>query len=289
MHFSHLDVNIQGEYNATPLHYASRYIIEKKKSPYVSLAIKNEQTPIKKHNHLYQHLKLHKIHSTSSNKSLLKSAKMAFQNSKKKLQSFSSITQHKSLTNSSYEKMDTEQSDTKNSKLCRDFGHEKFHHYMYEHMQTKSKMKVVVILDELTVNEIKFIKNVDALILPAIKNFASSEIMAKSFSLRDKLNEIGLEKSISAVEYSTEFIKENNLNKKESSKYSRTQDAFQEDSILKYLLDQKPIINEKDFYDSTPLHYAVMRGNKHATEQLLAQKYINLEVIYIFYVRKFKI
>ncbi|XP_047128792.1 transient receptor potential cation channel subfamily A member 1 isoform X1 [Hydra vulgaris] len=274
------NVNIKGEYNASPLHYASRYIIENKKPQSFKPEVEKEITPSKKYN---LHFKINKLSSTS-NTSIFKSAKIAFKNSKKKLQNLSSSTQNKIVLNNSSEicsslpcssKMDVEQADKNPFKLNKDLDHGKYHCNTYEHIETKSKMKVVMIHDELTQSELVFIKNVDALILPSVKISASSEILVKSISLRDKLNEIGVEKSIHFLD---ELFKENNSNKEESKNLT-IQDTFKEDSILKYLLDQKPDINARDFYESTPLHYAVMRGNKYATELLLAQKNVNFEAI----------
>ena len=51
-----------------------------------------------------------------------------------------------------------------------------------------------------------------------------------------------------------------------------------EESILLYLLEQKANVNAKDFYGSTSLHFAAMRGNVMAVKQLLSQKGINIEV-----------
>ena len=54
---------------------------------------------------------------------------------------------------------------------------------------------------------------------------------------------------------------------------------LKEESILKYLLEQKAFVNAKDYYGSTPLHFASMRGNVVAAKHLLDVKSIDIEVI----------
>ena len=53
------------------------------------------------------------------------------------------------------------------------------------------------------------------------------------------------------------------------------------ESILKYLLQHKANVNAKDSFGSTALHYAAMRGNEMAVQQLLCQHDINIEVTYL--------
>nr|XP_047128806.1 transient receptor potential cation channel subfamily A member 1-like isoform X2 [Hydra vulgaris]XP_047128807.1 transient receptor potential cation channel subfamily A member 1-like isoform X2 [Hydra vulgaris] len=62
------------------------------------------------------------------------------------------------------------------------------------------------------------------------------------------------------------------------NKRKRRQDT-KDSSILKYLLEQQVNVNAKDMNGSTPLHYAAMRGNAIAAEMLLLQKNINIEAI----------
>jgi len=51
-----------------------------------------------------------------------------------------------------------------------------------------------------------------------------------------------------------------------------------EESILMYLLEQKANVNARDYYGSTPLHFASMRGNVVAARRLLEIKSIDIEV-----------
>ena len=140
------------------------------------------------------------------------------------------------------------------------------------HQLDNETKKAVVIVGAVSQKEMKYMKNVDALILPPVKNVTTSDGFLKSSSLKDNLNERDNKKSISIINNSAGFITDNIF--KEKLKDERDQG----DSILIYLLEQKANINAKDFNDSTPLHYAVMRGNKFATKQLLLQKHIHKEV-----------
>ncbi|XP_065649210.1 transient receptor potential cation channel subfamily A member 1 isoform X3 [Hydra vulgaris] len=57
----------------------------------------------------------------------------------------------------------------------------------------------------------------------------------------------------------------------------KLEERNQGDVILVYLLEQNSNVNAKDYHSSTPLHYAVMKGNSFATEQLLLQTNIQIE------------
>nr|XP_012563490.1 unnamed protein product [Hydra vulgaris] len=57
----------------------------------------------------------------------------------------------------------------------------------------------------------------------------------------------------------------------------KLEERNQGDLILIYLLEQNSNVNAKDYNSSTPLHYAVMKGNDFATEQLLLQTNIQIE------------
>ena len=50
------------------------------------------------------------------------------------------------------------------------------------------------------------------------------------------------------------------------------------ETMIMYLLSRKANINAQDSYDSTPLHYAVNRGNPDAVKELLADPGIDIEV-----------
>lgn len=45
-----------------------------------------------------------------------------------------------------------------------------------------------------------------------------------------------------------------------------------------YLLSQKAKVNTRDRYGSTPLHYAVAKGNPDAVKELLTDPGIDIEV-----------
>ena len=50
------------------------------------------------------------------------------------------------------------------------------------------------------------------------------------------------------------------------------------ESMIMFLLSQKAAVNARDSYGSTPLHYAVARGNPAAVSELLTQPGIDIEV-----------
>ena len=49
--------------------------------------------------------------------------------------------------------------------------------------------------------------------------------------------------------------------------------------MILYLLSKKANVNAKDSYGSTPLHYAVAKGNPDAVQELLTDPCIDIEVI----------
>ena len=50
------------------------------------------------------------------------------------------------------------------------------------------------------------------------------------------------------------------------------------ETMISYLLSRKANVNARDGYGSTPLHYAVAKGNPEAVEELLADPGIDIEV-----------
>ncbi|KAJ7378358.1 hypothetical protein OS493_023613 [Desmophyllum pertusum] len=52
---------------------------------------------------------------------------------------------------------------------------------------------------------------------------------------------------------------------------------FIAETMIMYLLSQKANVNARDGYDSTPLHYAVAKGNPDAVKELLTDPGINIE------------
>ena len=59
----------------------------------------------------------------------------------------------------------------------------------------------------------------------------------------------------------------------------REPEAFKSDSVILYLATQGADVNATDKYGLTPLHYASMRGNDDAANDLLQLPSINIEVI----------
>lgn len=53
---------------------------------------------------------------------------------------------------------------------------------------------------------------------------------------------------------------------------------FIAETMIMYLLSQKANVNARDSYDSTPLHYAVAKGNPDAVKELLTDPGIDIEV-----------
>ena len=51
------------------------------------------------------------------------------------------------------------------------------------------------------------------------------------------------------------------------------------ETMILYLLSRKANVNAKDSYGSTPLHYAVAKGNPDAVQELLTDPCIDIEVI----------
>ena len=50
------------------------------------------------------------------------------------------------------------------------------------------------------------------------------------------------------------------------------------ETMIMYLLSQKAKVNARDRYGSTPLHYAVAKGNSDAVKELLTDPGIDIEV-----------
>ena len=264
------------------MHYASRYI-EKKDTEQINLEIKEQVTPAtqQKTKSLRQMINFGKLHGDKKNFSkVLKSdsskkkdrvnvpkRKITLHGSFKEINKlYTDNLTDNNISRIKFQLPDSEPNQALNSKRGTSFL------YHYEHNQKENKRKsAVVIVGELTQEEIADMKSVDALILPAIKNVTSSSQI--------ELNQQNCEKSNGGSADITDFFKEKISKKKPHLfKRKRNHDKTQEDSILMYLLEQKANVNAKDFNGSTPLHYAAMRGNAIAAERLLAQKNINIEV-----------
>ena len=56
--------------------------------------------------------------------------------------------------------------------------------------------------------------------------------------------------------------------------------SFLGETMILYLLSQKANVNAHDSYGSTPLHYAVAKGNPDAVDELLTHPGIDIEVRY---------
>ena len=127
------------------------------------------------------------------------------------------------------------------------------------------------------------VMSIDALIIPEIKHMTSCEETSPSLKASKSLPDIGDEASATRkdstgegngavkMESNTRFKVVNLLDVPETRR-------LKEESILIYLLEQKANVNAKDFYGSTPLHFASMRGNVTAAHHLLNVKSIDIEV-----------
>lgn len=58
----------------------------------------------------------------------------------------------------------------------------------------------------------------------------------------------------------------------------RDQSVISGETMILYLLSQKANVNARDSYGSTPLHYAVAKGNPDAVNELLSDPGIDIEV-----------
>ena len=75
--------------------------------------------------------------------------------------------------------------------------------------------------------------------------------------------------------FSKDFLtveKRNSLPKEQASV------PFTIETMIMYLLSQKANVNARDSYGSTPLHYAVAKGNPDAVKELLLAPGIDIEV-----------
>ena len=131
------------------------------------------------------------------------------------------------------------------------------------------------------------VMNIDALIIPEIKNMTSCDDRLPSLKDSKSLPDIGDASGNrkEAVAESNGAVKpESNTRFKVVSLSDEPQTRrLKEETILIYLLEQKANVNAKDFYGSTPLHFASMRGNVVAVHHLLNVKSTDIEVCSIFH------
>ena len=314
--FTFLDVNVHGEYGATPLHYAARYTFKPSKTP----GITPMDTPLasptvrKSNKGLMKNLISNRRLSGVRKEDLPKRAKAdgnsPFQRSLRNLLGRAIINNKKSqheiplvpkletqTIHPSLEKMETnhliptdsEFSQTQSSLELRS---------LFKRNQTPSDSLCsskpsldlnisetpVVIVGDSSKDVSDDVMSIDALIIPEIKHMTSSEEMSPSLKSSKSLPDIGDEASATRkdatvverngavkVDTNTRFKVVNLLDVPETRR-------LKEESILIYLLEQKANVNAKDFYGSTPLHFASMRGNVIAAHHLLNVKSIDIEV-----------
>ena len=152
----------------------------------------------------------------------------------------------------------------------------------------------VVIFGDSSVKDSDDVLSINALIIPEIKHFNSCDETATSMKASRSLPDIGDEmsggnlKDVGAATEANVGFEGNRTSPIETSNATRFKVVslldvpetrrLKEESILIYLLEQKANVNAKDFYGSTPLHFASMRGNVIAARHLLNVKSIDIEV-----------
>ncbi|XP_065649232.1 transient receptor potential cation channel subfamily A member 1 homolog isoform X2 [Hydra vulgaris] len=292
-------VNIQGEYGATPLHYAARYM---KKTDIEQMNIENKEpsATIQKYHSLSQIEKFGMLHGSKKNLSKVPKFDISKKSIKRKIHgSFDefNLLYVNNFIDSNIKTLYSEPSVVFHSKRHNSF------HYGYENTNKKEGNSAVVILGDLSQQEMANMKSVDALILPPIKNVSFSEVELDQNSSRistvvsaanissdynfpvNNCSEHISASNNSFDQVSFENVSSADINAKEKLvkkkpylfKRKRNNNKAHQNSILMYLIEQKANINSKDFNGSTPLHYAAMRGNAVAVEMLLMQKNINIE------------
>ena len=155
--------------------------------------------------------------------------------------------------------------------------------------------KPIVIIGELSEEDTVDVKAIDALIIPEVRNVSSPEMddLTMSPPLKpaipwpqfDDDEEVKVKSEISESSSNEDLKKSSEVpllsekaNPKKTQKLLAVANSAPEEMILRYLLEQRANVNAKDFYGSTPLHYAALRGNVTAVKMLLGQKTISLEV-----------
>ena len=155
--------------------------------------------------------------------------------------------------------------------------------------------KPIVIIGELSEEDTVDIKAIDALIIPEVRNISLPELddLTMSPPLKpaipwpqfDDDEEVKVKSEISESSSNEDLKKSSEVpllseksNPKNNKKLLSVTGFAPEEMILRYLLEQRANVNAKDFYGSTPLHYAALRGNVTAVKMLLRQKTISLEV-----------
>ncbi|XP_065649233.1 transient receptor potential cation channel subfamily A member 1 homolog isoform X2 [Hydra vulgaris] len=281
------NVNIKGECGATPLHYAARYIVERRKS----LQYNNEPSSLTSltNNFAKPSRSFMSFGKADIKKSLTKSIKTY----KKKNQLLSRrktihcsleginkfFRKKPQLNELSNDSCDNENKTRSNFDMIDSINPEKSFQYGYEDNDIESESKrPVVIIGKLSTEELVDMKSVDALILPALKNVSTSDPMIESLLINEKFSEYH-RKSCGTINEFTEFLKDKFIKKKTAGLERKRCNKTVEDSILKYLLEQKAFVNAKDIYGLTPLHYAAIRSNIIATKLLLNERNIEIDAI----------
>lgn len=325
------NVNVQGEYGATPLHYASRYVYKGSKSNLYSpfLDDHSQSGTITKNRTLKGIRQLfvsRKFSSGRKEEHARRKSGMTFQ---KSLRSLADLSRFKNLSLSKNALKSNETVQLRKLKrretiheslehvecttplLIRDSGNKhacsnlelvriqkekvsevdslkkrRSFDYNYDESNPETPCKKpVVIIGQLTQQDHKNIKTVDAIILPELRRFSAYHESEPNTSLKLSVSLPDIADSLSNVE-GQDHIDSSHLlpgyKKKESGRFKVNTllepPAYKKDSIVLYLLEQKANVNAKDYYGSTPLHYAAMRGNVEAAQQLLTQKNINIEL-----------
>ncbi|XP_066911304.1 transient receptor potential cation channel subfamily A member 1 homolog isoform X2 [Clytia hemisphaerica] len=309
------NVNVNGEYGATPLHYAARYVFKPSKTPaatphetpLTSPAIRKSARGFK---NLISNRRLSVVRKEDMPKVRQKGGNSPFQRSLRNLLGKAIIgnkkqcevplvpkldnqTIHKSLeqiqpnllTPHNHSELSQTQSNMELQSLFRrqqastdDIGQSK-----PPSLEMNISETPVVIIGDSSKEMSDDVMSIDALIIPEIKNLTTSDDEIPSMKASKSLPEIAdeannIRKTQSEANFDTNGVNNDSSTRFKVMRLLNVPEArLKEESILIYLLEQKANVNAKDYYGSTPLHFASMRGNVTAARHLLNVKTIDIE------------